>query len=337
MKNLFRSAALFSILLLSFGLLIGQSSSSGAKDAKIDSTQIKYFSIGSANNNIGKLKFVGGIELESDKKNFGGLSGLRFTPDGSRLYAVSDRGFWLTAEIKRSKKGRIKKLKKADLSCLCKADGTPYPSKHWADAEGVEILGDKAFVVFERLNRINGYSLKDNNRPGPPKQATTSFRSKNIAYNNGLEAMAIAPAASPIAGKFLAIAEESLNDQGNNRAFIATKTTIEELSISRSDDYSITDATFLPNGDLLILERRFGLSIGLGTRIRKFSSDTIKSGALLDGEILMEAGLTSRIDNMEGITTWQTPEGNTRIAIISDDNYNRRLQRTLLLEFELND
>ena len=48
----------------------------------------------------------------------------------------------------------------------------------------------------------------------------------------------------------------------------------------------------------------------------------------------MQAGLASRIDNMEGITAWRDENGDTRIAILSDDNYSR-IQRTLLLEFRL--
>ncbi len=313
-----------------------QSSIAFAESIKITTEEIEYFSIGSSDNSAGKLTFVGGLELTSEASDFGGFSGLRFSADGTQLYAVSDKGFWLATNIKRNKKGRLKELPQANLFCLCKTDGTPYDSKHWADAEGIEIAGNKAYVVFERLNRINTYTIS-NNKPGPPKQATTSFKPRNIAYNTGLEAMAMAPKTSPISGNFLAIAEESLDKNGNNRAFIASSKRIEELSFTRSGDYSITDATFLPNGDLLVLERRFGLSVGLGTRIRKFNANTIKAGSVMSGEVLMEAGLTSRIDNMEGITAWTTANGETRIAIISDDNYNKRLQRTLLLEFKLNE
>jgi hypothetical protein len=37
---------------------------------------------------------------------------------------------------------------------------------------------------------------------------------------------------------------------------------------------------------------------------------------------------------MEGIAVSETA-GETRVTLISDDNYNRRLQRTLLLQFAL--
>lgn len=305
-----------------------------ADPIKLTSDPIDYFNIGSSDNSAGKLTFLSGLEIESDNENFGGLSGLRFSPDGSRLFAVSDYGYWFSGEIRRDDKNNITKLKAGDLSCLCRANGQPYGTKHWGDAEGMEIIGNKAFVVFERLNRINHYDLRDDFLLGPPAQATASFKPFNIAYNEGLEAMAIAPPSSPLAGKFIAVAEESLDLKGDNRAFIADKNTVKEFSIKRSDDYSVTDATFLPDGDLLILERRFGLPIGIGMRIRRLDGNELKPGALVKGTTIMEAGLSSRIDNMEGITSWQTATGETRIAIISDDNYSR-LQRTLLLEFRL--
>ena len=310
--------------------------SAGAEPIKLKSYPIEYFNIGSSDQSAGKLTFLSGLEIESDNENFGGLSGLRITDGGTRFYSVSDQGHWVTGEILRDEKNNITKLTRGDLSCLCRANGQPYGGKHWGDAEGVEVKGDKAFVVFERLNRINHYDLKSDHLLGPPAQATTSFKPFNIHYSKGLEAMAQAPSSSPLAGKFIAIAEESLDAKSNNRGFIADEKTIEEFSVKRTDDYSITDATFLSNGDLLILERRFGLSIGIGTRIRLIDRNDIKPGALIKGKTIMEAGLTSRIDNMEGITTWQTATGETRIVILSDDNYSR-LQRTLLLEFRLND
>ncbi|MGB7286449.1 MAG: esterase-like activity of phytase family protein [Salaquimonas sp.] len=311
--------------------------SAKAESIEVTASKIEFFNLASSDNTAGKMSFVGGLDLTSENENFGGLSGLRFNSDGSRLYSVSDNGFWFTGEIARNESGQILSLTGAELTCLCQTNGQPYSSKHWADAEGLEIAGNRAFVVFERLNRINVYNMDGAHKIGPPSQANASLKPYNIAYNTGLEAMAIAPPASPISGKFIAIAEESLNAEGNNRAFIADKKNVSELALVRSDNYSVTDATFMANGDLLVLERRFGLAIGIGIRIKRVNAHLIKPGKTIDGEVLLEAGLSSRIDNMEGITTWQTANGEIRIAILSDDNYNKRLQRTLLLEFKLND
>lgn len=309
--------------------------SASAEPVTLTSDPIHYFHIGSSDNKVGKLTFAGGLEISAEDERFGGLSGLRISADGNRLQAVSDAADWLSATIERDGQGRISGLSDAALFCLCRQDGSRYGSKHWGDSEGVEVVGDIAYVTFERLNRINRYHLGKDGSPGAPVQATLSFKSLNVAYNEGLEALAAGPQGSPLAGWFVSIAEESLNDEGNNRAFLASKSEIEEFAIARSGDYSITDAVFLPDGALAVLERRFGLSVGLGMRIRRFDAASIRPGVTLKGEVLAEAGLSSRIDNMEGIAAWRDEDGRTRIVLISDDNFNRRIQRTLLLEFVL--
>jgi hypothetical protein len=44
--------------------------------------------------------------------------------------------------------------------------------------------------------------------------------------------------------------------------------------------------------------------------------------------------LGDEVDNMEGIDAHVTPEGDTMLTMISDDNFSM-LQRTLLLQFKL--
>ena len=111
------------------------------------------------------------------------------------------------------------------------------------------------------------------------------------------------------------------------------------FGLKRRNNFDITAAEFLPNGDLLVLERRFSLTQGSAVRIRRISQhdltmENIRRGILLDGVDLMTADLTHQIDNMEGMTVWQRADGTAMISLISDDNLNF-FQRTLLLEFEL--
>ena len=332
-----RSAFLRSKALLAVVMLAMLAIPARSEPIALSSDVLPYFHIGSSDNRVGRLTFAGGLELYSQDERFGGLSGLRVNGDGSRLVAVSDTANWLSAAIERDGKGALSGLSDARLYCLCRPDGSRYGSKHWGDSEGVEVVGDTAYVTFERLNRINRYHLGKDGSPGEPEQATASFKRLNIEYNEGLEALAVGPPGSPLAGRFISIAEESLNGAGNNRAFLASKSEIEEFAITRSGDYSITDAVFLPDGDLAVLERRFGFSVGLGMRIRRFDSASVHPGVTLRGEVLAEAGLSSRIDNMEGIAAWRDANGQTRIVLISDNNFNRRLQRTLLLEFILDE
>ena len=55
-----------------------------------------------------------------------------------------------------------------------------------------------------------------------------------------------------------------------------------------------------------------------------------------DGEVLLEVDRRYEIDNMEGIDVHVTPEGETVLTMVSDDNFSM-IQRTLLLQFTLVD
>ena len=100
--------------------------------------------------------------------------------------------------------------------------------------------------------------------------------------------------------------------------------------------FDVTDGDFLPDGDLLLLERRFTLASGVGLRIRRIDGASLKPGAVVDGEIILEAGMSEEIDNMEGLDVVVGEDGSTRIVLVSDDNHSI-LQRNLMLEFRLVD
>src|SRR5690606_14472089 len=48
---------------------------------------------------VGALEWRGGVELDGTSGDFGGYSGFVLSRDGRRLFAVSDRGTWLLADI----------------------------------------------------------------------------------------------------------------------------------------------------------------------------------------------------------------------------------------------
>ena len=58
---------------------------------------------------FGSLTLVSAFQLASKDKRFGGLSGLSIGTDGG-LYAVSDRGYWLSASMLLDPNGALKDL-----------------------------------------------------------------------------------------------------------------------------------------------------------------------------------------------------------------------------------
>ncbi len=92
--------------------------------------------------------------------------------------------------------------------------------------------------------------------------------------------------------------------------------------------------TTLPDGDLLVLERRLTLMQGLAARVRHILAADLKAPGPVKARNIATLSYPYNIDNMEGIATRQGPGGETYVYLLSDDNY-LSLQRTLLMMFRL--
>lgn len=280
------------------------------------------------------LTFLGGIELSSSEPLFGAFSSIRFL-DGQRFIGVFDTGYWIEGRISRDAEGRLAGVDAVKLAPLLNASGQESPSKFFVDAESLAIDGDRAFVGFEQIHRVVIYSpLSDLGKAVPSQPLAFPFDLDVLRSNGGFESLVVAPADSPLQGALVAIAEKSFDENGNIYAAIVGGPLAGAFSVRPRDDFDITDATVLPGGDLLLLERRFTIARGVGMRLRRIDGASLKPGAVVDGDVLFEANYRSQIDNMEGIDAIPEPDGSVRLIVVSDDNHSI-LQRTLMLEFRL--
>ena len=72
----------------------------------------------------------------------------------------------------------------------------------------------------------------------------------------------------------------------------------------------------------------------LDREIRRLQLKSLAPGALVDGPAIFEADLGHEVDNMEAIDAHVTPEGDTVLTLVSDDNFSM-VQRNLILQFTL--
>ena len=93
---------------------------------------------------------------------------------------------------------------------------------------------------------------------GQPIPVPAEF--KTLSNNKSIECLAAAPKGSPLAGTLIAVAEHSLDDAGNHRAFLLAGKDFRAFSVKRSGDFDISDCTILPPNDLLLLERSYSLA-----------------------------------------------------------------------------
>jgi hypothetical protein len=284
---------------------------------------------------FGKLEFVGGLELTSTDKAFGELSALRISPDGERFLLVSDKGRWFRGRIVY-RDGKPVGIADAETAPILGADGRPLAERGWFDTESLAEDGDTLYVGIERVNQIVKFDFGKDGLLARGEPIETPPGVKTLPFNQGLETLLFVPrdGKSPLAGTLVAISERGLDAAKNIVGFLVGGATPGQFTIRRTEDFDITDAALLPNGDLAILERFFTPIRGVAMRMRRIPQEVIKPGALIDGPVLLEADMGYQIDNMEGIAVHRSPQGDTILTLVSDDNFNA-LQRNLLLQFKL--
>ena len=284
------------------------------------------------------LEFRGGLVLTSPSRDFGGWSGLVMDAGGRSLLAVSDAGSWLTADIVYEDE-RPARMTNARLGPLLAADGRSLRGKREQDAESVALLdGNLArgtlLIGFERVHRIGRFEIRDREVHAPVGYLRLPPEAKRMQPNQGIEALAVLQA-GPLRGSVVAFAERFTRGSGYHSGWIWIRGEPHRIQLQDIDGFNITDAAGLPDGGLLILERYFRWTAGVKMRIRRLAPGEIVPGARLTGRTLLEADSSYEIDNMEGLAVHRGVRGETVVSLISDDNFNSFLQRTIFLQFAL--
>jgi hypothetical protein len=291
----------------------------------------------------GRLEFAGGLVLNSPDRRFGGWSGLLLSDDGQRLLAVSDRAAWMTSDIQYTA-GRPVALANPVMGEIPALGGLPLRRGRDRDAESLALLQGTVtrgtvLIGFERNHRIGRFPVTERGLGPPLGYIRMPPEARQMKSNKGLEAVAVLRG-GPMRGAVLAFAEELHDAGGNHTGWIWTKGfngTPQPIGVVDIGGYAITDAASMPDGSLLLLERRFRWLEGVKCRIRHIRAGDVKPGALLDGTVLLDASMTAEIDNMEGLALSRDAKGRIVLTLLSDNNFNSFLQRTLLLQFVLTD
>ena len=266
------------------------------------------------------VRLLGAMTLNADHSAFGGFSGLLIT-DG-RLVSVTDKGWWLDAKLTPTETGV--ELTEATLIQMQDGAGDVF-DKQGGDAEGLTQQKGATLVSFERDHRVM-------TRKGPALLGETlqDRAFERFPTNQGLESLATLPD-----GRLLAIGEARID--GNHRMFvIGPNDTVTESLLPGDSRHAPTGADLGPDGNLYILFRDYTPLLGVSIIVRRYELEPSGFPDPRTSQDLARFETGSGIDNMEGIALWGDDDGQTRLTLISDDNFNS-LQRTILVDMELLD
>ncbi|MDO9473229.1 MAG: esterase-like activity of phytase family protein [Caulobacter sp.] len=267
---------------------------------------------------VGDFRYAGGIAITSTATSrLHGLSDLVLTSD-SRIASVSDDGADLfTATMRFDATGRLAGLAGVALRPLTEADGGPFTNKSRSDAEGLSFLSNGDMLVsFERDHRIWRYPASGDPRPVPVPMPPVP-----MASNDGMEGLA---AAADNSGYWVGVEPGSI-------WFCRLELScdpVEGLPVPPVG-YRLSGLTTGPDGELVILHHSFIPAIG--SRIILTVVRSPREGKTVIGRLAM--GPSTTVDNFEGVAVAPQANGDWRLFLLSDDNFNPS-QRTLLLALD---
>jgi hypothetical protein len=332
MMNSFR---LIFVLFLGLATLVFPKADVWAEETEIEihAEQINAFAKGDSSPDLsGALEFRGGLVLTSSNKSFGGISSLIVHDDGDHFLAASDWGFWFRGRI-LYKNNRPAGIDNAVMAPILDTNGKPSSR---IDSESMATDGQWLYVGIERTHRILRFRYGEKLFRTPGETVPVPPEIRNLPNNQSLEALVLVPRKFPLGGTLLALSESGLDSEGNIKAFLIGGPTPGKFAIKRMDAHDISDAACLPQGDILILERKYELNRGIMMRIRRIPLLEIKPDALVDGQVVFEADARYNIDNMEALSVHRSRSGDIILTLMSDNNF-LSTQPTLLLQFALKD
>jgi hypothetical protein len=289
---------------------------------------------------FGRLEWRGGLKLTSPSPNFGGWSGLVMDPDGRKFVSISDSGIWLTGELSYNG-NRLAGVQNARMGPLLDEFGMPFRRDRDRDSEAVALVNGTVangsfLVAFEQNHRILRYDLSRDGFSPVRGVLALPADAKKMRRNNGFEAMTVMRGGA-YKGATIAMSEHYLDSHHNHTGWIWAGATPQKFNLTNVGDFEVTDMASLEDGTLYVLERRFRWVEGVKMRLRRLGPADIQPGLTATGEVLLEADYEFDIDNMEGLGVSRGRPGETIITLISDDNFNPLLQRTILLQFSLSE
>lgn len=271
----------------------------------------------------GPLRLTGAWHLTSANQQFGGYSAM-VQPEPGRLLAISDAGYTLDFPLPgRSgpvvmstlfSKGVWRKQDRDTES----AQWDPVSRRLWVASEGRNMV-----MRFDR-----SLTLEAHHSPAAMRAWPT---------NTGPETMVRLPG-----GRFAIVCEcrSRWHDRGAHPALLfpgdpAAGARPLRFFVAGPWQFRPTDAAVLPDGRVLVLQRRlvWPFPMRFAARLALLDLDGVRAGDVVPLQDLGAFPAGVPMDNYEGLALEPLGAGRMAAWVISDDN-NAALQRTLLLRFE---
>ncbi|MEG3182271.1 esterase-like activity of phytase family protein [Sphingomonas sp. LT1P40] len=273
---------------------------------------------------LGGLTFLGGVYLTSPARAFGGFSAMLV--EGERFTLLSDGGG--IVRFRLDSQWRLSEPSFAELP-----DG---PGRGWnkEERDSESLTRDPAgrlWVGFERANQIWRYApglARAEAHAAPPAMA-------KWPVNGGAESLVRLRD-----GSFIVLAEDVRGSRAGTKRglWFAGDPVLQprrgfRFSYRPPEGYKPTDMAELPDGRLVVLNRRASLAAAFTAVVTIVDRGAVRPGRVAAGREIARFAAPVLHDNFEAVAVVQ--EGDATILWIASDDNQLRLQRSLLLKFRL--
>lgn len=319
------------VLLAVLIVLLCQISASGEEPrlifqgrATMTATRVPLDAHDPARQRVGALTYLGGVRLTSPQRAFGGFSSMQVL--GDRFTLLSDGG-----HIVRFRMGADFKPFALAMGALSAGPGTGWNK---ADRDSESQTSDPAtgrvWVGFEQSNAIWRFDASGRAEAHAQSAAMSKWLS-----NGGPEAMV-----RLADGRFLVISEQTRPEGKKGREGLIfagdptdPKVTVQPFTYKPPAGYDPTDMAELPDGRLLVLNRRATIADLFTGKLVIVDRGAVRSGAVVEGREIATLAAPLLHDNYEALAVTRE-QGATIVWIASDDN-REWFEWSLLLKFRL--
>ncbi|WND03639.1 esterase-like activity of phytase family protein [Temperatibacter marinus] len=276
---------------------------------------------------FGSLSLNWAKRLETTDPEFGGVSGLSLIEATNQIVSfrsITDTGYVFSLHVSEPRQGDMMSISHF-RPVLNRGE-----EKGDSDSEAVIVMPfGFDLITYERNHRIMVGDIRLKNPP----------RIDLLPLNGGIESADI----SPLTKRLTLLAEDPREGEEYIPLWISrmpldegrVDLTYDEYKYNSPEGYKPTDITFLPDGSMLILHRRWTPLEGTSAKITHVPVTQLQKpeGSLIQSILLADLSKEMAVDNFEGLEVIEG-EGFYTLFIISDDNF-RDAQETLLLSFRL--
>lgn len=321
-----RALLLFELILL---LTLGASGRDGREmfgaGAHMSAERVQLDPRDPARTRVGALTYLGGIRLSGANRAFGGFSAMQVR--GDRFILVSDGG-----NVVRFRMGSDLVPRDARFGDLPGGPSTGW-LKNQRDAESLAFdpASGRIWIGFENYNAIWRYDAGLTRAERGVRPAAMA----DWSIAGGAESM------TRLAdGRFLLISETTRPKSGKGRIVLLfagdpteTRTLPLQAAYLPPAGYDPSDAVQLPDGRLIVLNRRLSLPGLFTAKLTLVDPRGFRAGALVAGTEIATLAAPLIHDNYEALAV--TREGADTILWIASDDNQQWWEQSLLLKFRI--